>query len=190
MKAPRGYDKARPYSGESRKLTPGGHIVRIRNVTDEFDQNGSEFLMVTFDIEEGGEYDGFFNEKFKTNSQYNVGAAWPGSIKVYVYDRESGETSGRFKGFIQAVEASNGGYNFAATNYNEHTLQGKLVGMVFGEDEYNVNGNRGWTVRARYAVPVSKVREGIAPPRRRPLQTNEQPAEEVPTDDFYNQLPF
>ena len=128
MKAPRGYDQARAYTGETRKLTPGGHIVRLRNVNVDYTQENSEFLAVTFDIEEGGEYDGFYNDLFKSRAQYDPNAAWPGSMRVFVYDRE-GNTSGRFKGFIQAVEASSSGYNFAATGFNELTLQGKLVGM-------------------------------------------------------------
>ena len=169
MKAPKGYREAQAYTGETKKLTPGGHLIRLRTVEDTANQDGSEYLRVQFDIEEGGEFDGFYRDAYGRRVRYDVNADWPGRMSVFVYDRE-GNTSGRFKGFIQAVEQSNPGYSFEASGFNEQTLQGKIVGAVFGEDEYEFNGNHGTTVRIRYCVPVAKVREGVPVPPFRPLK--------------------
>ena len=166
---PRDFATARGYDGSSYPaLTPGGHICRIRNVVPG-NGNYGEQITVTYDIVEEGEFNGYFQKIFDYRSKQNPSgnANWPG-VKWFNIYNDNGDTDGFFKGFIEAVEASNPGYKFTG---DERGLQGKLVGFNFREEEYMPrNSNTGeikTTVRPFYAVSVAKVREGIIPPAKK-----------------------
>ena len=76
-----------------------------------------------------------------------------------VKDRQSGQmvTNPMFKGFIEAVEASNRGYSFTQAGADEHTLVLKRVGVRFREEENEYNGEIRTRVVPWYAVPVDTV---------------------------------
>ena len=58
MKKISGYDKIQE-SGSFKKLSPGGYVVKILDVTDVPDK---EYLKVSFDVCEGEDKDFFANE--------------------------------------------------------------------------------------------------------------------------------
>lgn len=204
---PRDYNTARAYDGNSvPKLTPGGHICRIRTVElTKTRKTNSDMLIVNFDINEDGEFNGHYGRIFDSRRKYNMNAAWPGVFRTTIATAD-GHTNGFFKGLIDAVEASNPGYSFTATHGNEQTLQGKLVGFNFGEEEYEVTNQstgeirQGVTVKPQYAVSVAKVREGVIPPAIKRLSTGSagQPSSAPQTaqqpqpqeDDYDDELPF
>ena len=170
---PRDYDNARAFDGTSGpQLTPGGHICRIQGVRLEKTQKTKkDMLVVAFDIAEGSEFDGYFKKRFERSSGFNSNAKWPGVFRVTLTNA-SGDTNGYFKGFIEALEASNPNYNFKATNGDEQQMKGKLVGFNFGEEEYEPQNSPGEirvSVKPAYAVSVARVREGLIPPAKKLL---------------------
>lgn len=170
IQIPNDYDSARGYDGSALQLTPGGHICRIRGARVEQSRSGNDMLVVAFDIVEEGKFNGYFQRRFERAKSYNAYANWPGVFRTSILTAD-GKTNGYFKGFIEAVEASNTGYNFRQSGGNEAMLKGKLVGFNFGEEEYRspIDNSVKTAVKPFYAVSVAKVREGIAPPAKKLL---------------------
>lgn len=193
IKLPNDYDSARAYTGGSSfpTLPVGPHICKIIGARVE-ESNGNNYLAVAFDIAENGEYDGFYAQQYDRKKQFSDTPKWPGRFSCPLTTRE-GKTNGRFKGFLTSVEESNSGYNFKQTGGDENTLKGKLVGFNFGEEEWRrTDGKVATTVKPFYAVPVSKVREGIEPPEARKLNDNQAQMERqgFKEVDETDELPF
>ena len=175
---PRDYDNARSFDGSNGpQLTPGGHICRIQGVRLEKTQKTQkDMLVVAFDIAEGGEFDGYYRKRFERSNSFNSNATWPGVFRVTVLNSQ-GETNGFFKGFIEALEDSNTGYDFRASKGDEQQMKGKYIGFNFGEEEYERTDyqtgevKKAISVKPAYAVSVARVREGLIPPARKLLNT-------------------
>lgn len=197
IRLPNDYDNARGFDGNALpQLTPGGHICRIQGARVEQSRNGKDMLVIAFDIAEGGEFDGYFKERYDRSAKYDVNAKWPGIFRTTILNSEGG-TNGYFKGFIEAVEASNNGYNFKATGGDEQTLKGKCVGFNFGEEEYeNRYGEIKTSVKPAYAISAAKVREGVAPPAKKLLDATKRYAQSGGQGDagcftdYNEELPF
>ncbi|MBQ3478194.1 MAG: hypothetical protein IJH25_08490 [Clostridia bacterium] len=170
---PKDYAQAKGYDGSSSfpRLTAGGHICRTRQVVLTKSRAGNDMLEIHFDIVEEGEFKGYYQQVYAARSRYNPDMAWPGRYFVLIANPD-GTTNGRFKGFINAVEESNGGYKFDG---NELGLQNKLVGFNFGEEEYEYTDRQtgeikvGVSCKPQYAASVARVREGLIPPAKKLL---------------------
>lgn len=168
---PKDFDKARAYgaTGDFNPLPLGGHVCRIVGAQEKKSKNGNDMIEVAFDIAEGSEYDGRFNERFKELRKDKPDAKWPnaGMFRT-ITSTKDGNCSSYFKGLITAIEESNAGFNFWSTGGDERTLKNKMVGFVFGEEEYTGSDGKVHTaVKAVYAVSVDRVREGIEPPAKK-----------------------
>ena len=186
MILPNDYDSARAYNGGGGfdALPAGGHICKIVGARTTKSRNGNDMIEVAFDIDEGGEYDGRFQERFNDLRTQRADAKWPngGMFRTGILTRE-GKTSGFFKGLITAVEESNPGYSFKGSGCSEETLKGKTVGFNFGEEEYKGNdGNLHTAVKACYAVSAQRVRDGIEPPAKKLYKPS--PAEQMAAQGF------
>lgn len=132
------------------RVTPGGYVCGITNVKDVPEQ---EYLLIEYDIAEG-------NLKNYYRQLNDAKGFWGGKfVKSY---REKALPF--FKGFITAVENSNSGYKW---NYDETTLKRKLIGLVFGEEEYEAkdqNGVKTGEIKKRLYVAnihsADKIRSG------------------------------
>lgn len=114
------FDKVQA-SGDFERLPAGGYVVKITAVEDK---PKLSYLLITYDIAEGK-----FAGHFKDTDEKLVG--------IHQFIRSYKATAlGMFKGFINAIEASNEGYKW---KWDEDTLVGKIVGIVLGEEEYENN---------------------------------------------------
>lgn len=169
---PNDWETAQAYTGESESLAPGGHIVRIMNMRQEMSRNNKPMLVVSFDIDEGGEYDGFYKRAHATKKKFDQNAKWGGVIRYMLYAKDGMSTNSFFKGFVSAVEESNPGYKW---NWDERSMANKMVGMVFGEEEYRKNdGGIGVSVKAQQARSVQAIRDGVSVPERKKLKNKPQ----------------
>lgn len=171
---PNDWDTAQAYTGEGQILAPGGHIVRIMGMRQEMSKKSNKpMLVVAFDIEEGSEYDGFYRRKHEASKKQNAAATWPGMIRYMLHAKDGVSTNGFFKGFIGAIEESNAGYKW---NWDERSVTGKLVGMVFGEEEYRSqqDGSIRTTVKAQQARSVQAIRDGVPVPEKKTLKDEPQ----------------
>ena len=169
---PRDWDTAPAYTGDGEKLTPGGHVVRIMAMRQEMSKSNKPMMVIAFDIEEGGEFDGFFKRRHETKKGFNAAAKWDGVIRYMLYARDGESTNSFFKGFIDAVEKSNPGYVW---NWDERSLAGKKVGIVFGEEEYRnqQSGAIQVSVKAQQARSVQAILDGVPVPEIKKLQISD-----------------
>ena len=133
-------------SGDFQPLQPGGYVAIIQKVTNQPDK---QYLEIIYDIAEGPE---------KGRYSDNWGKEHPYAHK---FIRSYKDTAlGMFRGFIKAVDASNG-TTFdaqAKTGINEQELVGKLVGIVLGQEEYR---NDFGDIKLRLYVYSTKPAEDI-----------------------------
>ena len=140
------------------KLPAGGYVCKIQNVVDVPDK---EYLVIDLDIAEG-EYKGYFE-----NQYVRFGGNW--KCKKYQSYRERALPI--FKGFTTSVEESNDRYLW---DFDETKLKGKLVGVIFGEEEYLTDsGDIKIVVKPQHFRSVKTIREGdYAVPAIKRLDTN------------------
>jgi len=130
MRKPDNYDNTAAASvNNPYKLPVGAYKIIILDaaVREEF---GSEKLVLRFDIADGN-YKDFYANKFKRQKEADsqTQPKWKGIFK----QNTSGKSTFYFKGLIKVIEDSNPGFHF---NFDESTLKGKKLGMVFAEKSF------------------------------------------------------
>ena len=153
----------------SEKLPAGAYVAQIMGAeVAEYDW-GSK-LIISFDICEG-DYRGFFAADWKANT--NPDRKWRGVYRATIPDEGSewfDNQKRTFNGIMYALEFSNSGYTF---DWDESKLKDLKVGVVFGEREWEYNGNTGWTTECRFLADVDAVRDGkIKIPQPKALNNN------------------
>lgn len=171
-----GYKQAEATSfSELPKLQPGGYVVKILNVKVEPTDWGSR-LAIQFDIAEG-EFKGFFDKLYKATPDERENKKWKGSMRLSIPHNTGDETKfkkslGYFKSQIQAFENSNANLHIdCERDWDENVLKGKLVGALFNEKEWEMNGNTGWFTQCKRFVSVNDIRSGnFTIPKREELK--------------------
>ncbi len=125
--------------GEFNGPAPGGYIAKIVTVSDD---ETKKCLRIEWDFADG-EYKGANAETF------NRARFWPTPL----FRSYKPNAQGFFKAFKTSVEASNRGYTF---RNDPPSLEGKLMGVVLGEEEY-LKGN-GETGKRLYVYQVRSVK--------------------------------
>lgn len=177
--------------GGFKKLAPGFYVCRIVAVSDVADK---EYLNVVYDIAEGPDA-GYYSDKW--------GVEHPNSHRMCASYKDSAE--GMFKGFLNALEASN--MRFSVADWQMRNNEQEMVGLTLGlaiQTRYYTDeqGEDRATVEARYAIPADKVRQGKAgklpdPRDQRVDKTRPLPgtaeatqAATAPTGEVYADIPF
>lgn len=159
MKPLNNWDTTRAATGEVERIAPGGYICNIRGARVETTstRNGeAERIAISLEICEGP-YAGFFQKRFDEMRSSSSDPRWPCVFTQFLLDRD-GNASPHFKGTIQAIVESNPGYTW---NWDEKTLNGKRVGVIFGEEEFmGRDGQVHTTVHPRWFRSADKVRAG------------------------------
>lgn len=106
------------------------------------------------------------------------------TTRVALEDKD-GNTNPYFKGFITAVEESNPGYKW---NWDEKTLKGKKIGIVFRMEEYSYNGYDGEAARPFYACAYDDA-PNMPIPKPKKLQKVENPVVDM-TPAEEEEVPF
>lgn len=191
MKPTRNWDNTKAtYGGNFERLTPGPHACQIVAAKTQNSRSGKEMLVLALEIHEGSAFDGMMRRRFERNNNQK----WPNDGTLYQLTAdERGDTSGGFKGVITAIEESNTAYKW---NWNEAQLAGKMIGVVFREEEYEAqnSGEIRTSVKPMYVCSIGKLSEQNTPSLKKlnPLQTqaatmHTQGFEDADQDDT---LPF
>lgn len=196
MNKPKGWDETYKNATENpvRSIPAGGYICRILNATSAISTNGNEMLVLSLDIAEG-EHKDIFRRQYAAKKATYPEAKWGCVYRQLTIDSKTGETNNRFATLIKVVEKSNPGYSW---NFDENTLKGKQLGMLFGEEEFVANdGSIKCSVKPMIPRSVQAIHDGdyaiperkcvnTAPQSISPVNNNSQGMQEV-TDD---ELPF
>lgn len=155
IKRPNNWNEVREFSDRP-KLPVGAYVCRVKQAV--VDSTYGEQLCILFDIVED-EYKDFFMGEFRTNTMENK--KWKGTLKQWIPKDDGSEkdewTKSSFKGMVTSFEKSNPGYQW---NWDEASLVGKLIGILFRNEEWEFNGKHGWAVRPFKALSVDTVRNG------------------------------
>ena len=198
-----GYKNAQATSfNELPKLEPGGYVLKILDVKVEENQWGTKIALM-FDIAEGKEKD-FFRKLYNATPDEWDNKKWKGSYRLKIPVNEGDEKKfnkslGFFKSQIEAFEKSNPGLKInCEAEWNEQDLKGKVVGALFNEKEWEMNGKTGFFTNCCKLIPADDIRSGnfkipkktLLPNHTEDANTNGfNPEErlsdfvEVPTDD-------
>ena len=150
--------------GVKRKLPAGGYVCKIIEA-EEKEYGWGSVLLILFDIAEG-EYKNFYREQYE---KQNGDKKWKGVYRLSVPKDDGTEKDVKvkkgFKTFIHHIESSNEGYKW---DWNETGFRGKKFGGVFGEKEYDVDGNSGFYTTIRYTGDVRGI-ENVPVPKQQLL---------------------
>lgn len=175
-------------SGDGERLSLGGHVCRIMNARVE-ERAGHEVMVLSFDIDEGSEYDGFFRRQYDRFKDSSATPQWPmgGTFSQFTRDyKDPNKTNPYFKGLIQAITDSNPNFVW---NWDEKSLKGKAIGLVFGEEEYKGrDGEIKTSTRARYCCSAESAPEKDAPKLKE--YKGAKPAANQFTEVDDDELPF
>ena len=173
IKRPNNWNEVQEFT-ERPKLPVGAYVCRIKKAVVQNNSYGDQ-LCLLFDIIEG-EYKDFFKKDFDSNTQQDK--KWKGVLRLFLPRDDGSEkdewTKSTFKGMVTSVEKSNPGYVW---NWDENTLAGKVIGILFRNEEWEYDGKTGWTARPFRAMSVDTVRSGdYQLPKDKPLKTKSAPA--------------
>jgi hypothetical protein len=173
---PNGYDEATAFTGEFETLEPGGKILVIKKAEEVQSSKGGRMFVFMFDIAEGDEK-GFFERQWNADKERPM-RKWRGTYNQLM----EGKSLPFFKGLITSIEESNPGYKW---NWDETTLKGKLIGGIFGREEYRKqNGDIGITTKCQNVRSVQAIREGVPVPEDKRIADDGSPA--LTTPKAYN----
>ncbi len=167
IRKPNNWNEVQEFS-DRQKLPLGAYVCKVRKAVVQSNDFGEQ-LCVLFDIVEG-EFKGFFDEDFKANTRADK--KWKGVLRQFIPKDDGSEkdewTKSSFKGMTAAFEMSNPGYQW---NWDEASLSGKMVGILFRNEEWDYKGKTGWAVRPFRAIPIESVRCGnFILPNDKPLK--------------------
>lgn len=157
--------------GTRQKLPVGAYVCTIKQAVVQSNSYGEQ-LCILFDISAGA-YSGYYNNDFCSNTRTDK--KWRGVYRLFL-PRDDGSdkdewTKSRLKGLLTSIEESNPGYKW---DWNEKTLAGKEIGIIFRNEEWEYNGKTGWSARPFIAVSVDTVESGnYQLPDDKPLNRND-----------------
>ena len=153
---PRNFDRNNVIRN-TEKLPVGGYVVKILDAKEQ-NFTWGDVLVISFDIAEG-DFKDFFDENYK--AQQGEDKKWKGTFRLNIPKEDGSEqdqwTQKKFNTNIVAIEDSNPNYFF---DWDEAKLKGKLVGAIFNNKEYEVNGNHGFYTNCYSFVSVETIRSG------------------------------
>ena len=167
IRKPNNWNEVQEFSDRP-KLPLGAYVCKIKQVAFQSNDYGEQ-LCLLFDIVEG-EFKGFFDADFKASTIANK--KWKGVLRQFIPKDDGSEkdewTKSSFKGMVTSFEKSNPGFQW---NWDEHSLVGKVVGILFRNEEWEYENKTGWAVRPFRAISIDSVRSGdFTLPKDKPLK--------------------
>ena len=188
------------HSGEFTPLPADGYVCKIVDAEIGTSKAGNDMLILNVDIAEG-DFVGYFQDFADRFNKWNNSAV----IRQLIYDtqkKNKGEyesnatedkVSGRLLGLVENIEDSNPNFNFWANNEYMDTdaLKGKLIGIVFAEEEYqNQNGELATRATARITKSVADIRDGnFTVPRPKKLDASKRQSDDTPDTSKISTVP-
>ncbi|KAI3350128.1 hypothetical protein [Clostridium botulinum] len=187
MLKPKNFEQVQSY-GVFIPLETGGHICRIMKVEESKSITGKEMVTVYLDTDitdiQPNYYSNMYKEDIRTDKKWSNNSV----KRLFVYDY-NGNTDRRFKTFIECVQDSNKGFEVQWNDKFENCFKGKLVGGVFGREEYeNQNGEKKFAVKIQNFRTIQDVKKGIVKVPKDKLLNSSNDEELVP--DNFGQMPF
>lgn len=160
MKPINNWENVQEMGGEIENIPAGAYVCEVKKAEEKQNRNGGSRLEISFDVCEG-DYREWFMQDWRAQNREDK--FWRGIVNQNIPDENSPKYDtqcGFFKRFVNQVEVSNPGYHWA---WDENTLVGKKIGVVFGEVEReSQRGTRYLVTQASGVISVDDVRSGKA----------------------------
>ncbi len=175
MKKPNNYDNTP--TGDYVPVELGGHVMKIKDVTETRSKNGRPMIIIRFDFAAPDKQAGYFADAFEGDIRPDK--KWPYQGTAYIVtEDEKGNCSRNFRRFTDAVEKSNPGFEIVWGDAFGRSFTGKLVGGVFGEVEEEYEGEIRTRRKLRWFCDIAKAPEAKIP-EKQVLPQDSKPAESV-----------
>ena len=139
---PQGYDEVQA-GGDFTPIELGGHKLVIKKLEECKASNGNSYLKVSFDTAQDDKQPNYYTEQYKNDTRDTK--KWGGVATIFPTDRE-GKTSKTFKTSCTSIERSNNS-NIQWGAGIEASIVGKVIGGIYGEEEYLNSMNEVKTAR-------------------------------------------
>lgn len=180
MKKFAGYE-AKKSEAAGAALPAGGYVAKILGAEVK-EYEWGDVLIISFDIAEG-EHKGFFANRWKADENSDFERKWKGTFRLNIPTKKSrypDSDKRNFNNAMWAVETSNNGYTW---NWDESSLKGKMIGVLFRNREWEMNGNTGWTTECCSVTSVGDIRGGtFYTPKDKPLKNKPETAQKSPAE--------
>jgi len=152
VRAYNGYKKGTP-TQDAERLPADGYVIRIMKAEEVTYQNGDTGLKLYFDIDEG-KYKGFYGKNYASQGEPKK---WKGTYSFSTPNDDAEEKyKHTFENRIACITESNPNYEW---DFNENTLEDKVVGAVFCNQEYDFDGKKGFFTKCVGLRTASAIRE-------------------------------
>ena len=167
IRKPNNWNEVKEFT-ETVKLPLGAYVCKVKQVAIQDNGYGDQ-LYILFDIDEG-EFAGYYADDYKNNQ--NKDKKWKGVLRVWLPKDDGSDkdemTKRTLKGMVTAFENSNFGYTFY---WDESSLVGKKVGVLYRNEEWDYKGKTGWAARPFRAISADRVRnDAYRLPADKPLK--------------------
>lgn len=168
MIKPNDFDTVQAFTGFE-ALTPGGHICKIMKVEETKSKAGRDMIVVYLDTDRTDSQPNYYSNAYKNDTRANKKWNNNAIVRQLVLDAE-GNTNRGFKTFIDYVEKCNNGFKVVWGEHFADCFKDKLVGAVFGEEEYlNNDGVSKFACKFQSFRTIEEVKNGIDAPERKLL---------------------
>lgn len=147
------------------RLPAGGYVCEILNVKVEQTKSGQMFIKLQIDIKEG-EYAAYYTKLWNSQKNSQFERKWKGMYKIFLPVNNGDESKYKrsiafYKGQVNAIARSNGMPEInIETGYDPDIFKHKLVGVLFRDTQYDVEGKQGFYTEAAFLTTVEKIRSG------------------------------
>lgn len=161
MKKPTNYETTE-IAGEFTPLKPGGHICKIMQVKETKSRNSNlDMLEISLDIAEGEQKD-YYAKAYRSDNRTDK--KW-GCVVYMVVDESTDYGVKNLKTFTTSVEKSNNGFQVAWGDNFAKCFANKLVGGVFGREQYlNNNNEPKWSTKCKWFRSIDSIKAGVDVP--------------------------
>lgn len=192
MLKPNNYDNIKTF-GEFTPLELGGHILVIKKVVESKTTQGKDMVTILFDTHTTDKQPNFYTEQYKRDTRPKAEKKW-GGFKIEFPYKANGDVNPFFKVFTDSVAKSNNGWQVQwdkegeATGVFANCFVGKLVGGVFGKEEYLYNGEKKMGTKCVAFRSVEAIKAGVQVPKDNLLSGSNDNEDLIPIDD--GDMPF
>lgn len=160
MQKPQDFDNVQAF-GDFVPLPAGGYVCRIMSVEETASRAGAPMIKISLDIAEG-QYKDYFANQYRANTRADKKWSYSAIINQLVYDTSGNNSTNRgFKTFVTSVCESNQGFNVAWGDGFAACFKNRLVGVLFGREEYiGTDGKTHWSTKALNFRSVKTIRDG------------------------------
>ena len=163
MQKPNNFDNTTA-SGDFTPIELGGHTAIIKRVQESTNKNGKPMVIAAIDFDQYDAQPNYFTKQFEADTRDEKKWPYQGMQWITTEDND-GNCSRSFKTFISCVEKSNNSRCVWGDGF-EAWFKGKKIGVVYGENEEEYDGEVKTRRKIRYFCQYDKAKAAAIPDKK------------------------